>query len=176
MCDQLIVTEDGDYNPDLERIADIYLLHRRLGHGKNVQLGMEAVSGDYVGVIDSDIVLTKGTLRDLCIPGKAAYGTWKEFPHYKELMGWCFVVERILIYRHPVAFSEWEGLGPWITQLFPYTEYVDIFEYSHIQKRSYGELGRLGGRSIGEIQAKEIVLDRHLRRLDEDPIYREKWG
>lgn len=175
MCDELIVSEDGDYNKALDDICDYYLVHRRLGHALNLSSGIKAASGDFIAPIDSDVVITKGTLRDLCIPEKAGFGTWKEWPVYKELMGWCFVMDRTLALRHPIGAPELEGLGLWIADLYPYTVYVDSFEYSHAPHQSYVERDRLGGRTIGDIQGREVMWDRHRQRIAEDPIYRERW-
>src|SRR5712692_9807576 len=65
MCDELIITEDGDYCQALKEIVDVYLIHtpHRLGHARNLLQGLKVATGNYVGIIDSDIVITKGTLR-----------------------------------------------------------------------------------------------------------------
>lgn len=176
MCDELIVCEDGDYNQDIKQIADIYIKsHRRLGHAKNTAQGVAVASGDFIGIIDSDVVITRGTLRDLCIPGRAVSGAWQEFPEIHEVLGWCFVVDRALLENRKIGNPEWEGLGDWMKELLPYCIWTDIIEYSHIQKRSYSEKDRLGGMTTGDHQGRQTLWDRHRARMDEDPIYKEKW-
>lgn len=177
MCNELIVAEDGDFSEDLWNIADFYLFHRqRLGHARNLWTGVQVASGDYIGILDSDIVITQGTLRDLCMPGRVVGGRWKEFPNITEVMGWCVVIDRTLLKDHPIGTPEFEGLGDWMQSLLAYNTWTNAMEYSHIQKRSYSEMNRLGGRTIGDLQTREISLDRHHQRVIEDPIYKERWG
>lgn len=70
-CDQLVVTEDSLIEWDhLKEIADVYLLHENVGYDENIRIGLQATTGDFVAVINSDIPVIKGDLRKLCIPGK----------------------------------------------------------------------------------------------------------
>jgi glycosyltransferase involved in cell wall biosynthesis len=71
MCDELIVCEDASpYGTNIEKYCDKYIIHdERLGHAKNLQLGIDAAKGDFIGVLDSDVIIKSGSLRDLCNPG-----------------------------------------------------------------------------------------------------------
>jgi glycosyltransferase involved in cell wall biosynthesis len=78
MCDELVVSEDGPVSPKLESIADKYLIHKWVGHGENLSLGIQNSGGHFVAILDSDIVIEKGVLRDLCIPDKVVYPQWNK--------------------------------------------------------------------------------------------------
>lgn len=83
MCDELVVSEDGPESSKLGAIADKYLIHAWLGHGENLALGIQNATGEFIAVLDSDIRIEKGTIRDLCIPNTVVYPKWN--PHEREL-------------------------------------------------------------------------------------------
>lgn len=71
--DELIVTEDGPYCQELHELADLYLLHPRLGACNNMIVGWQVAlsrGADYVVLVDSDVTLINGHLRDMCVPGR----------------------------------------------------------------------------------------------------------
>lgn len=156
MCDVIVVSEDGEYSPEIKKIADIYLMHPRLGHAKNLKLGFEHAVGDFVALIDSGVVIERGYLRDLCISDTVVYPEWNEDSwraytpeqKYRELVGWFIVAPIPLIASlppHPsVAYALNEGLDEWgveLTERLP-TLWSDKLTYSHQSLSSYGVLLR----------------------------------
>lgn len=72
-CHDLIVSEDGDYCPEIHEIADVYILHERYWPADNMNCGWQlalARGADYVALMDSDVKFATGSLRALCIPGQ----------------------------------------------------------------------------------------------------------
>jgi len=70
-CDELIITEDGQYCQELHEVADLYILHPRLWPADNMNLGWKialARGADYVLIMDSDVKYVSGDVRELCIP------------------------------------------------------------------------------------------------------------
>jgi len=47
MCDELIISEDGNPNEDLRKVSDKYLVHSRLGHADNLVEGIKQVTCDF---------------------------------------------------------------------------------------------------------------------------------
>jgi glycosyltransferase involved in cell wall biosynthesis len=132
MCDELILSEDGNRSKALEEIVDIYLPHQRMGHGNNLKTGWEASTKNYVAFIDSDIRITEGSLRDLCVPDTLVYPTWANWSEYrypqtgKELWQWFVVAPKEFFQEcppypnptrnHPEGLDEW---GDEIRERFP---------------------------------------------------------
>lgn len=152
MCDELVITEDGYPQGQLKDIADQYLMHPelgRIGHRQNLVLGIKAATCDYIAVLDSDIIIVRGSLRDLCIPGKIVCGNgiWGLPPAGREIFwGWCFVADRnvLLDPQHMVPTDDPsnQGIDHWCKQItasdvFQYVE--DKFQYVHLRTQSYGE-------------------------------------
>lgn len=152
MCDEIIVSEDGTYNKEIERAADIYSYdHRRFGHVLNLNNGFEFSSGDYLALIDNDVSIEKGNLRDLCVPGKIIYPEWNEedwqaylpVQPYRNFSQWFFVIPREFMLELPPSrmdHPEKEGVDWWTTELrirYPY-EWSDKLSYNHIGRGSYG--------------------------------------
>lgn len=74
-CDELIICEDGDYCPELRQIADLYVLHQNVGVCLNMNMAWEialARGAEYVAIMDSDVSLVEGSLREMCIPDKVS--------------------------------------------------------------------------------------------------------
>jgi glycosyltransferase involved in cell wall biosynthesis len=158
-CDELIVTEDGNRSLVVEAMATTYLHHQRLGHGRNLRLGWEAATKDYVAFIDSDIRIDNGNLRDLCVPNTLVYPTWRDWKEYrysyamtgKELWQWFVVAPRKFFEEcPPYANGERanpnsnhvEGLDDWgdeIRNRFP-TLHSDKVTYRTSGGASYGIL------------------------------------
>jgi len=71
-ADELIVCEDGGhFSPELMSKCDTYIYTwKNGGFTKNVNRGWKFAHGDYVIIASSDTHLTKGSLRDLIVPGK----------------------------------------------------------------------------------------------------------
>lgn len=66
--DELIISDDSDqYWPELHKIADIYLVHPRMGFKRNMNLGWKLATGDFIAQINSDAMFIDGDLRDLCL-------------------------------------------------------------------------------------------------------------
>src|ERR1700694_715712 len=155
MCDVLIVSEDGEYYAPLKKIADVYLMHPRLGHAKNLKLGFQYAAGVekcWGALIDSGIISEKGDLRDLCIPNTIVYPEWNEESwkqytppqKYREPIAWFLVAPYEIIASFPphpsAAYGLGEGLDEWGEELvkrFPIL-WSDKLTYSHQALTSYG--------------------------------------
>lgn len=140
MCDELIVTEDaGVYYPELQQIADLYLMHPNLLDIANSILGVRVAQGEYIAVINSDIIMLSGDLRDLCVPGTVVscgnYG----------FQGCFHVVPRSVINEFGYLNPEKQGSGA----DYHYAEVIrdvyrgsDLVTYQHLAGRSYSEKRR----------------------------------
>lgn len=106
MCDELIVTEDsGNTSQFIERLADAYLVHPRLGQAGNLAEGIKVSTGEFVALIDSDMRIVSGTLKDLCIPGHIVSPASVQ-RRADEMVGWFVVSPRqflieLLPYEQP---------------------------------------------------------------------------
>lgn len=110
-CDELIVTEDsGNYYKELQEIADLYLMHDNLGDVPNTVLAMRIALGEYMAVLNSDITIEWGSLRDLCIPGKTVSPWWRDGLH-QGFAGWFFVIPRSVVDEYGPLFIERQGSG-----------------------------------------------------------------
>jgi glycosyltransferase involved in cell wall biosynthesis len=180
MCDELVITEDaGGDSEELREIADIYLYHAvRTGHGNNLNKGFQASTGDFVAILDSDILLTKGSLRDLCIPEKIVCpGSFK---------AWCMVSPRQFIEEFPPFENQGskEGIDVWIKEFENRNQtriiLTDKVEYFHATNASYDwwvrEVYRQASEGDPLHPRKEVMHDRHKARLSEDPAYAKEWG
>lgn len=184
MCDELIITEDGgEYSKDLWRIADFYLHHPRLGHIKNLDLGIKTSTGEFVGALDSDIVIVKGSMRDLCVPGAIVCGEWADLREHKGFWAWCFVSDRKILEDPRWAIPEeagHEGLDSWGVNLGRTAPYIwsDKMSYQHLRARSYGTKHRLEYEAASRPNPlnREIDPRRHIQRLTEDPEYVKLWA
>jgi glycosyltransferase involved in cell wall biosynthesis len=147
-CDELIVSEDGEYHKEIEDIADVYLQgHPRLGHVKNLNLGFEASTKDFVAMLDNDIRIESGNLRDLCVPEKLVYPKWTDWNEYpypqtgQELWQWFVVAPRKFFQElPPFSIVRPEGLDEWgdaIRARFPILRSNKV-SYRHSGKTSYG--------------------------------------
>ena len=69
---EIIVAEDGGFfSPILLNKATHYLYKQEnRGFVKNVNDAWRLARGEYVAIVNSDTMLRKGNLDDLCIPGK----------------------------------------------------------------------------------------------------------
>lgn len=179
MCDELIICEDGGRDSkQLRAVADHYLWHKwNLGDTRNLTLGIWMASGDYVGILNSDITIHKGTLRDLCIRDQTGCPTRLFKSGGGDFVDFCFVVDMELL-RSIGYPSSALRVGPdwdWCVALEKKTIIVPSVEVSHVGGTSYSE------RKIqAQIDAslhrniKEIDPQRHHQRMLEDEEYR-KW-
>lgn len=185
MCDELIITEDGEYNKKLEEIADKYLIHPRLGHAKNLAEGIKVATGDFVALIDSDMDVQSGDLRKLCIPGRVVSPSSVQ-RRFNEVAGWFIVCPRefvteFLPYDHPSQGLR-EGIDTWVREFHAIHEHdfepSDQIFVVHGHGQSYGRfLSRLREEKVEvDKNLREIAPDRHKARLLEDPEYAAKWG
>jgi hypothetical protein len=82
-CHDLIISEDGEYCPQLHEIADVYILHPRYWTAENANIGWQlalARGADYVALMDSDVVFHGGSLKELCIPNQITVPTVAQHP------------------------------------------------------------------------------------------------
>lgn len=140
MCDQLVVTEDGNYSRKIEEVADTYLHHHRLGHSGNLGLGLMACTGDFIAILDSDVMISLGDIRDLVIPGTVVSPTWVDHPANNTINGWFMVGPRETFFPVP-PISEVEGIDLWCNDIWQRNRatfvYSDKVEYSHNRNTSY---------------------------------------
>jgi glycosyltransferase involved in cell wall biosynthesis len=189
MCDELLVTEDSEefYYKELEEIADIYLMHPNLGDVVNINYGMKRTHGDYIAVLNSDLTIYSGNLRDLCIPGRVVCPDAKSGGH-GGYTGGLVVIPRTVLdeygyldesRQHPHISH---GMGADMEYSIRVKEimyFSDKVKCHHITGVSYAEQRRLGEQAERERLLlhpnKEIDPTRHIARLDEDPTYRKEW-
>lgn len=148
MSDELVISEDGPYQRELEEVADIYLLHSRLGHGANLNLGFRASTCEYVALLDSDVQIETGSLRDMIVPEKIVC---PEHPTYAKFQGWFVVAPRWIIEECPPydrTDHHGEGIDFWAEELWNLTRDRLIatkeVTYRHGDSRSYAEFRRKG--------------------------------
>ena len=97
-CDELIVNEDTEnYWPELQKISDIYLMHKNLGFTKNVNMGLRVASGDFIAVVNSDVKYLEGNVRDLCKEGYVTSPECVDMVGHPALYGGFFVLPRQVI-------------------------------------------------------------------------------
>ena len=184
MCDELIICEDGGYDSKtLRGIADHYLWHRwNLGDIRNLTLGIWMASGDFVGILNSDITIHKGSLRDLCLPGQVGCPTRLFKPGGGDFVDFCFVVDMELLRKTGYPHSGL-AVGPdwnWSLALEKETVIVPSVEVSHTGGVSYSGRHRksyedyLMRERTGHV--KEIDPMRHKQRMTDDEEYRKVWG
>jgi glycosyltransferase involved in cell wall biosynthesis len=112
-CDELIVCEDGNPYQGLEKYCDKYIVHdERLGHAQNLQLGINAARHEYIGVLDSDVVIKSGSLRDLCNHGRFTEARSLTPTDKKGFIIWCSVAPRVLWKLFPLPTDK-EILDDW---------------------------------------------------------------
>lgn len=176
MCDELVISEDGFYSPALAEIADIYLLHPRLGHGVNLNIGFRVSTGDYVALLDSDVIIMRGSLRDLVIPEKVVCPF---NPLFAPFQGWFVVAPRWVITQCPPydrTDHHGEGIDFWAEELWNLSREIlinsDKVEYHHRNSRSYSEHRKIGENrpvSDGKLRARlEHLRELHNGRMMED--------
>lgn len=178
MCDELIVTEDGPIWKELESLADKFLSHPRLGHIENLRLGITVASGDFIAMVDSDVVIETGSIRDLCVPGKLV------IPVYNQGIGLIVspreLLEEFPLYQLPLGY---EGIDRWWAAFQERYKNITIsssqVRYNHYQNKSYTELTRWVTKKeeivYNSHPAKEIDKHRHEQRMKEDPAYYAEW-
>ena len=188
MCDELVISEDGPYSKELQEVADIYLLHTRLGHGANLNLGFRASTGEYVALLDSDIEITSGTIRDLCVPGKVVSPYLRGQAH----QGFFIVAPRWILIQHPpydvgsgigghnVPVGRGEGIDNWIVELKEWSGdrllASDAVTYNHLSSKSYAQLRVTPHFQINTETRKRMEFDiaRHRARMLKDAEYYRK--
>jgi glycosyltransferase involved in cell wall biosynthesis len=143
MCDELIVCEDGPYSANVAKACDRYLTHsERLGHPKNLEIGIKKAVYSYICVLDADIVIKNGNLRDLCNQGKFTEALCLT-PHDKKgFVIWCSVTDNITLKGFPMP--EGPLLDSWADSI-PKDLIVksDKVEYEHNTGIIYSEWQKL---------------------------------
>lgn len=191
-CDELIVTEDEDdpafYYKELEEIADIYLRHPNLGDVVNINLGMRHATGDYIAVLNSDLTIFSGDLRELCVPGRVVCPDEHSGGH-GGYTGGLVVIPRTIL--NEFGYLDESRQYAWISHgMGADAEYTirignrlllsDKVKCHHITGVSYAERRRLGEEAerarLKLHPNKEVDPNRHLARLEEDPLYRAEHG
>jgi hypothetical protein len=185
-CDDLVVTEDGGkYSERIKKIADQYLYHRwNIGDLRNIVLGMWMAEGDFVAVLNSDVTWHRGSLRDLCIPGRVVSPLWRQNRERRTVLDFCFVVDRqILRDKNYGYFATDRDVGPgwtWFESVKNVSDSVDIAEVSHHGGTSYGAKHKLeyeeASRRAASAINREIDPRRHIQRLLSDPEYASIWA
>jgi glycosyltransferase involved in cell wall biosynthesis len=68
-ADEIILCEDGGfYSPLLMGMVDTYLYSKEnVGFTKNVNRGVQLARHDFVAIVNSDVLVMRGSLQDLCI-------------------------------------------------------------------------------------------------------------
>lgn len=185
MCDELVISEDGVYTRELHEVADIYLLHPRLGHGSNLNLGFRASTGEYVALLDSDIEIVSGDIRDLCVPGRVTSPYFRDQSH----QGFFIVAPRWILIQNPpydagrgigghdVTVGAGEGIDNWIIELRAWSGDKllpsDAVVYNHLSSRSYAQLRVSPYYKVDWATGKRVEDDiaRHRARMLKDAKY-----
>lgn len=180
MCDEIIVCEDGGiYSGQIEDLVDKYLYHRwNIGDLRNSVLGMWMASGDFIGIVNSDVTIDRGSLRDLCVPGHVCSPQWTQNRERRWLTDFCFVVDvNVLRDRKFGYFDTTADMGPawdWFGRVAEVAVLKDTVAVSHRGGTSYSAK-RQSREGPVDPRLKEISDDRHRIRLGEDPEYRKRW-
>lgn len=107
-CDELIVCEDTEnFWPNLQAVCDVYVIHKNWGFTKNVNTGLRLAQGDYVAVINSDVKLLEGNLRDMCQPDYVTMPVAIDGWHNGELYGGFFVLPKTIIQKYGYLNEEY---------------------------------------------------------------------
>src|SRR5260221_2776316 len=138
MCDELIVSEDSDtVERGILELCDKYNVHSRYGHARNLVVGLKMATMDFIALLDSDITITQGSLRDLCIPGKIVS---------PGLKGWFMVGPRELLVEFPPFENNHhiEGIDNWWMELQKRYQVVSskAVTYHHAFNQTASELSR----------------------------------
>lgn len=189
MCDELVISECGHFHPALKKIADVYLKHeQRLRHGDNLNAGIAASHGDFLACMDSDVTIERGSLRQLCIPGKVVCPEYANQRDIRQFHGVFFVSPREILEELPIFERGGpEGIDHWVIEFSKHLNqrgaylWTDEVSYRHLTGRSYGELANQAWLREQERMARasmhrEIAPDRHRQRLLEDVLYAEMYG
>lgn len=183
MCDELIICEDGGTDSKrLRELADHYLWHKwNLGDIRNLTLGIWMASGDFVGILNSDITIHKGSLRDLCIPGQVGCPTRIQKPGGGDFVDFCFVVDMNLLRKlgYPHSGISVGPDWPWSLSLEKETIIVPSVEVSHAGGVSYSAKRAKGYEeylALSRTHHREIDDSRHKVRMSEDPDYAKLWA
>ena len=135
-CDELIICEDGPFSESLAKVSNLYITHdHRLGHPGNLWSGIVAAQGKYVGILDFDVEIKKGSMRDLCFPGMFVSAKLLPMPSPKTgFLCWCSVIDRSVLLQHPMLRPGWDTtlLDSWADSI-PYHLRMqsDAVEYEH---------------------------------------------
>lgn len=146
-CNQLIVCEDGPFRPELKNVCDYYLYHgTRLGHARNLQSGIDVAKHEYIGVLDSDVVIKRGSMYDMCQAGKFVSAKCLNQEANPEVFYiWCSVADKKLYRKFPLP-TEGEILDEWAKSIpMEYRVESDLVEYEHKIGIGYTEWKKVNG-------------------------------
>lgn len=102
-----------------------------LGHAQNLKRGLSVASGEYIAILDSDIVILRGNLMDLCIPGKFVSAKCVNQTVGPGFISWCSVVHRSALERYPLPETG-ELLDDWARGIaIEDIIHSDKVEYTH---------------------------------------------
>jgi hypothetical protein len=149
MCDELIVCEDGPYCQEIADACDFYVTRPpgvRLGHPANLSSGVAYARSEYLGVLDFDVEIVRGSLREMCIPG--FFVSAKLLPAPDRRTGfiiWCSVTPKELFMRFPLPTTG-ELLDDWADTI-PRNLRLDSdrVEYEHHTGIGYSEWQKVHG-------------------------------
>ena len=182
LCDDLIISEDGNFHQELHDIADVYDVHEQLWPAKNMNLGWQIAlerGADFVAIMDLDAHWVSGSLRDACLPGKVMVPSIVQHPDTVSI-GPMFIVPKEVAaergFLDPIK-------GPRL-QSFDADYHVRVNDiiFQSRQLRVYHDGGSVTGvhpyihpdwsKTKEELLAREIDPHRHISRMKEDPEYR----
>lgn len=190
MCDELIVSEDSEdfYYKEMEDIADLYLRHPNMGDVVNINYAMRHAKGEFIAVLNSDLTIFSGNLRDLCIPGRVVCPDANSGGH-GGYTGGLVVIPRTVLdeygyldesRQHPHISHGMGADAEYSIRVKNLMTFSDKVKCHHITGVSYAEQRRLGEQAERQRQLvhpnKEVDLTRHLARLEEDPVYWAEWN
>lgn len=145
MCDELIIVEDGgNKNCVLAEAASTYMWHENVGDIFNSLIGMLAARGEYVAVINSDVIIHEGDLRNLCLPGRVVSPKWRQQREMHGFQGPFFVVPRTVLLDRQYGYLDVTRQGAGADYDYAYRvrdiyTWSDAVEYTHLAGRSHSE-------------------------------------
>jgi hypothetical protein len=147
MCDELIIAEDSKYFYDeFLELADTYVCHKNWGDIVNCVRALPLATGNYVATINSDVIIERGNIRDLCIPGYVVSPQWKQLREFRSFQGPFFVVPREIIEQYGYLDSAKQGGGAdyhYADKIKDVFMWSDAVEYTHLAGRSYSAKRRI---------------------------------
>jgi GT2 family glycosyltransferase len=151
----------------------IVVVNEGTGYGRNVNVGLQLATGDYVAVVNNDCRLAGGDVHDLCVPetvtSPLVIGERQGFGESIEPGGFhgCFwvvprpVLERVGVLDDRFEWAYWED-----------DDYLTRLRQAGIQTRQVPSVRveHTGGLTTVKMPEHRIWLERNER------VFEEKWG